>query len=145
MLKIVNNSLKYYDKLYEIHTSELLEEDRMSKENFFLEFSQNFRKYFVALYENEVVGYIGLFECDKDYNIIGICVKEKFHNMGIGTKLINYSKKIAKKENKKSLSLEVDNRNILAINFYKKNGFIVTNIRKKYYKDNDALIMFCYL
>ena len=46
---------------------------------------------------------------------------------------------------KKSISLEVDVLNTSAISFYNKNNFVVTNIRKKYYKDNDALVMFCYL
>ena len=52
---------------------------------------------------------------------------------------------IAKQNKVSTLSLEVDEKNEKAINFYKKMGFTVTNIRKKYYKDNDALIMWLYL
>ncbi len=145
MLEIVRNEEKYYSKLYEIHRSELLEQDQMTKENFFDEFNQNTRVYFVAKEDGKVVGYIGLFNCDTDLNIIGIAVKKEKQNRGIGKKLLNFCKGYALNSGKKSLSLEVNEHNLNAINFYKKNGFIVTNIRKKYYKDSDAFVMFCYL
>lgn len=145
MIKIVNFMDKYKQQLYEIQNSVMPDNDKMTKELFLDEFNQNFRHYFIALNDDEVVGYIGLYSYDDDYNIISIAVKSQYQNMSIGTKLLNKAKDFAKKTNKNSLSLEVDTTNIKAVNFYKKNNFVVTNIRKKYYKDNDALIMFCYL
>lgn len=145
MIKIVNFMDKYKQQLFEIQNSVMPDNDKMTKELFLDEFNQNFRHYFVALNDDEVVGYIGLYSYDDDYNIISIAVKSQYQNMSIGTKLLDKVKDFAKKTNKNSLSLEVDTTNIKAVNFYKKNNFVVTNIRKKYYKDNDALIMFCYL
>lgn len=142
--KICFVGAKDYDDLYQIH-QELEKDDRMSKISFFDEFKANFRTYFVAKINKKAVGYIGLFECDDDLNIIGIAVKKEYQHRGIGSLLIEFSKTYARNQNKKSLSLEVNEKNLVAINFYKKEGFSVTNIRKKYYKDNDALVMFCYL
>ncbi len=144
-ISIVKFCRDYIDEMFSIHCEVILEDDKMSKENFYDEFCHNSRKYFVALCGEEVVGYVGVFECDTDENIIGIAVKKSFQNCGIGTKLLENVAKIARKENKKTISLEVDEHNTNAINFYKRNGFSVTNIRKKYYKDSDAFIMFRYL
>ena len=94
---------------------------------------------------DKVIGYIGLYEYDDDLSIIGIALIKEYQNRGIGTRLLKKAKEVARKMSKKSISLEVDVLNTSAISFYNKNNFVVTNIRKKYYKDNDALVMFCYL
>ena len=145
MIKIVNNAPKYYQSLLSLQGSALPSQDKMSRENFLEEFSLPTRKYFVALNDKEVCGYIGLFDCDNDYNIISFAVLPSMQRHGIGSMLLNKAKTYALALGKKSLSLEVDFSNIQAINFYKKHGFVVTNIRKKYYKDKDAFVMFLYL
>lgn len=132
------------NELYEIH-KEMPEADRMSFTNFSVDFYAPFRTYFVAHEKNDIVGYAGAVQVDEDLNIIGIAVKESAQKNGVGTKLLSKLKWYAKKHNLKSLSLEVDEKNKNAVEFYNKNGFVVTNVRKKYYKDNDAYIMFCYL
>jgi len=144
-MEIVDYNPNFLEDLWQIHILTMPENDLMTKNNFVDEFSQPTRKYFVCLQDNVPVGYIGAFNMIDDYNIIGIAVKKDFQHKGVGTKLINSLIDFAKKENVKSLSLEVDETNLKAINFYKKMGFVVTNIRKKYYKNNDALIMWLYL
>ena len=138
-------SLSDFEEMYKIHTSVFLSFDQMTKENFLDEINHKNRLYFVAKKDNEIIGYIGLYEYDDDLSIMGVGVLKSFQNRGVGTKMLNFVKKVAKEKLKKSISLEVDVLNINATLFYKKNGFIVTNIRKKYYKDNDALVMFYYL
>ena len=145
MVEIVEFCKNYKQEMFDIQDSVMPINDKMSKELFFDEFNQKNRHYFVALFNKKIVGYIGLYSYDNDENIVSIAVKEQFQDMSIGTKLIERAKDFARKNKKISLSLEVDEKNKKAIEFYKANGFVVTNIRKKYYKDSDALIMFCYI
>lgn len=145
MFNIKECSKEHYDEMYNIHLNSLPINDQMTKSCFYDEFNQNTRHYFVACLKEEVVGYIGVFDTIDDYNIIGIAVKEKYQRNKVGSLLLEKVIKLAKSKNVKSLSLEVDASNEKAINFYKKHNFKVTNIRKNYYKNNDALIMWLYL
>lgn len=136
---------KHYDDMFNLHKDVMPLNDQMTKHNFYDEFNQKTRQYFVALSGDEVVGYIGVFDMIEDYNIIGIAVKKEYQRKKIGSLLLERIVSIARENNVNSLSLEVDSINEKAINFYKNKGFEVTNIRKNYYKNNDALIMWLYL
>lgn len=89
--------------------------------------------------ENEsVIGFIQLEEHYEILDIINIAVDKDNHNKNIGTKLIEFSTKDTKAE---KIMLEVRESNISAIKLYEKNGFIEINRRKKYYGNEDAIIM----
>ena len=72
---------------------------------------------YVYIMNENIVGFIGV---DNDH-IEGIFVDINNQHNGIGTSLLN---KI--KEEKEKLTLSVYKKNINAIKFYKKNGFIIT-------------------
>ena len=72
---------------------------------------------YVYIMNENIVGFIGV---DNDH-IEGIFVDINNQHNGIGTSLLN---KI--KEEKEKLNLSVYKKNINAIKFYKKNGFIIT-------------------
>ncbi len=144
-VKIVNADSNHYDAMFQIHNQVMPENDRMTKKNFYDEFGLDTRKYFVALINSKVVGYVGVLDTITDYNIMGIAVSKNYAHCGVGTQLINFLKNYAKQNNVQTISLEVDEMNKIAIDFYKKMEFVLTNIRKKYYKDNDAYIMWYYL
>ena len=83
----------------------------------------------------------GFIQIEKHFeiiDIINIAVKEDFQHLGIGEALINF---IISNYNVEKIMLEVRESNVKAINFYKKNGFIEINRRKKYYGNEDAIIM----
>lgn len=145
MVQIVDFADKYKEKLFGIQDSVLLPNDKMTKAQFFDEFLWDTRKYFVALFKDEPVGFIALYIYDDDLNIIQIAVDKAFQNRGVGSALLDKAKSFAKEMNKKSLSLEVDEKNIFAQKFYQNNGFEVTSVRKNYYRTSDAIIMFCFL
>lgn len=146
MFNVVNFNSDFGELIFKIHNNVMPENDKMTRNCFFDEFNQNTRKYYVAVDENNIpVGYIGVFDSFDDYNIIGIAVDNNYQKKGIGSMLLQKVIEEAKLNNIKSLSLEVDEKNEKAINFYKNKGFEVTNIRKKYYKGNDAYIMWLYL
>lgn len=75
---------------------------------------------YVYIIKEKIVGFIGL---DNDY-IQGIFVDINNQYNRIGTSLLNKVK-----ENRNNLILSVYKKNINAINFYKKNGFIITGER----------------
>lgn len=74
----------------------------------------------IYIYEKNknISGFIGM---SGNY-IAGIFVKEKEQSKGIGKELLNFVKDI-----KKELSLNVYEKNIKAVNFYKKENFHVIN------------------
>ena len=67
-----------------------------------------------------------------------IIVDEKYRNHGIATKLLNY---VIENNNISNITLEVRESNVIAINFYEKNGFKKAALRKNYYKNEDAILM----
>ena len=71
-------------------------------------------------------------------DLLNIIVKPEYQNQGIGSVLLKYI--IDNKEDKK-IMLEVRSKNINAIKLYQKYDFKIINIRKNYYKDDDAIIM----
>ena len=71
-------------------------------------------------------------------DLLNIIVKPKYQNQGIGIVLLKYI--IDNKQDKK-IMLEVRSKNINAIKLYQKYDFKIINIRKNYYKDDDAIIM----
>ena len=63
----------------------------------------------------------------KVFYVEDFIVKEGYRGKGIGKNLLNYAKKIAKKQNCRGISLQVLDWNINAIDFYKKNNFSLDN------------------
>ena len=66
--------------------------------------------------DNKIYGFIGLID---DY-IAGIFIKDKYQSRGIGNNLLDYVK-----SNRNRLLLSVYNKNNRAIEFYKREGFII--------------------
>ena len=71
-------------------------------------------------------------------DLLNIIVKPEYQNQEIGSVLLKYI--IDNKQDKK-IMLEVRSKNINAIKLYQKYDFKIINIRKNYYKDDDAIIM----
>ena len=81
-----------------------------------------------------VVGYI-IFQ--NDGHVVSIAVHPKWRRRGIGTELM---KKVFEKTGGKA-RIEVRVSNKIAIEFYKKLGFIFKDRIKKYYITEDAFVM----
>lgn len=71
-------------------------------------------------------------------DLLNIIVKPEYQNQGIGGVLLKY---IIDNKKDKKIMLEVRSKNINAIKLYQKYDFKIINIRKNYYKDDDAIIM----
>lgn len=97
--------------------------------------------YIVAKKQNEIIGFAGIKIIIDEADIMNIVVKKSYRNNGIGSLLLENLILISNKKILNFINLEVDCKNIVAINLYKKFGFEEIALRKNYYKDNDAIIM----
>ena len=115
-----------------------------SKQSFVEEIENNHLAcYFVALDQNEVIGYIGMWSIVGEGHITNLGIKPSHRKMGIGTKLINEIINYSLINNIGSITLEVRESNDKAIELYKKFEFEVLGARKDYYTKpkEKALIM----
>lgn len=98
--------------------------------------------YYKVVKNNEIVGFAGIWICIDEANIMNIVTKKNYRNNGIATLLLKHLINLANSLNLKSITLEVNENNLTAINLYKKLGFITLGTRKKYYNnEKNALIM----
>lgn len=97
--------------------------------------------YIVAKKQNEIIGFAGIKIIIDEADIMNIVVKKSYRNNGIGSLLLENLILISNKKNLNFINLEVDCKNTIAINLYKKFGFEEISLRKNYYKNNDAIIM----
>ncbi len=98
--------------------------------------------YIVAVNNNEIVGFAGILVTLDDTEITNIVTKKTMRKKGIGKLLLDKLIEITKKLGKEKISLEVNEKNIAAIQLYKSFQFEQVGLRKKYYnRENDAIIM----
>ena len=132
-LLYLKNSLNEFDDFW---TFNILEQE-LKNEN---------TTYIVAKENDLVVGFAGLLMIVDEANIMNIVTKKDKRNSGIGTLLLKKLIELAREQNSTSITLEVNEKNIPAINLYKKLQFKEVGVRKKYYDNTDsAILMTLYL
>lgn len=97
--------------------------------------------YIILINKNEKIEGFCIFYKNIDYfELELIVVLESMRNKGIASKLIQtFITDYCKVGDE--IILEVSTKNEIAVKLYKKFGFQIINIRKKYYQDSDAYIM----
>lgn len=102
-----------------------------------------FARYLVAIADNMIVGYGGMWIIIDEAHITNIAVHPEYRSIGIGTTLLVGLLEASKKESVTGMTLEVRRSNMTAQSLYKKLGFVEEGFRKAYYSDNkeDAIIM----
>ncbi len=107
-----------------------------------LENSQNSNsQYFVAKLEKEIIAFVGILTIIDEVNIMNIVVKKNSRRLGIGSLLLEKVIHFSKLQKSKLITLEVNEKNIPAINLYKKYNFKQVGLRKKYYNNTDNAIL----
>lgn len=87
-------------------------------------------------FENILAGYLITYDNVDSLDIFEIAVDKNFRKKGIASKLLN------RINDERKILLEVSEKNEVAINLYKKNGFKMISRRKNYYLDgSDAIVM----
>lgn len=84
------------------------------------------RELYGIYFENELTGIIGLIHHTLETELKHIAVHPNHGNKGLGSKLIE---EIQKLTSSAPIIAETDRE---AVNFYKKNGFIITSLGEKY-------------
>ncbi len=117
----------------EFWTYEILQQELLS----------NNSKYIVAKsLDNIIVGFAGIKIILDTAELMNIVTKKSFRANGIGKLMLEYLINMCKKEKIKTLNLEVNSQNTIAINLYKKYNFKEVGLRKKYYNNTyDAILM----
>lgn len=113
------------------------------KKSYLEELNNGFARYVVAMKDNIVIGYGGMWVIIDEGHITNIAVHPEYRGNGIGSLIVQSLIDICIVEHVPSLTLEVRKTNFIAQNLYKKYGFTQEGLRKKYYGDNgeDAIIM----
>ena len=122
---------------------ELCFEDPWSREAFESEMSGlNPCVYFVAVQEDRICGYMGVWHILDEGHITNVAVHPEYRGQGIGRMLVETSISDGMSKGIEAFTLEVRKSNDTAQELYKKCGFESVGIRKRYYANNeDALIM----
>lgn len=117
-----------------------------SRESYEKELKNPFAKYLVAVKDNEVLGYGGMWIIIDEAHITNIAVLPEYRAQGIGGAILEDMIKKCQSQKAISMTLEVRASNLPAQGLYKKYGFREEGIRKAYYEDNreDAIIMWKY-
>ncbi|HKZ28956.1 MAG TPA: ribosomal protein S18-alanine N-acetyltransferase [Acidimicrobiia bacterium] len=106
------------------------------------ELAQTGRSYFVAVDDSgEVAGYAGLLQVSDEAHVTTIAVSSEARGRKLGTRLMLCLIDAALAGGGKHLTLEVRTSNRSAQDLYRRFGMAPVGVRKSYYGDEDALIM----
>ena len=92
---------------------------------------------------NQIIAYVCLRRNINEMHLLKIAVAPQWRLRGVATWLLNNCFRLAKKEGRETVHLEVRPTNKAARAFYKKLGFRIIGTRPKYYTDTgeDALVL----
>lgn len=118
--------------------------DPWSRKSFEMEITENLLSTnIVAQYQEKIIGYAGMWTIIDEGHITNIAVDEEYKGRSVGNYLLMGLIKQCKNNEIYKITLEVRKSNVVAINLYKKHGFVEAGIRKDYYinEKEDAIIM----
>lgn len=107
------------------------------------ELSNKTAHFFVALVDEEIAGYIGVYVVCESCFVTNVAVFPKYRRQGVATALIKMASLTADAMGTDFISLEVRKSNEPAVSLYRSLGFEEMGMRKNYYRNptEDALIM----
>jgi len=108
---------------------------------FYDELALENRRYLVAEDGEGIVGYAGLLVVERDAHITTLAVHPASRRHRLGTRLMRALVRAAIEEASSHLTLEVRMSNEGAQRLYERFGFTPVGLRKDYYRDEDALVM----
>lgn len=113
-------------------------------DSFYYELEENqFSHYLVAEEDGEIIGFCGMWLTIDAAQITNVAVNKQARGRKIGEALMVEAIRVAREAGMETMNLEVRVSNEVALNLYRKLGFMAGGIRKRYYSDNfeDALVM----
>ncbi len=97
--------------------------------------------YLVVRHNARVIAYIGAWLIFEEAHITTLAVEEQYRSRGIASRLLNELISQIILKGVSSVTLEVRPSNTIARRFYEKQGFLACGYRRKYYRNEDAIIM----
>lgn len=137
------------EKMTSSHIEEIAELEKecfsspWSEDGLKSELNNNFARFFVALSDGNVAGYIGSHNVLGEVYITNVAVFGKFRRNGVGKALVEFLVDKMKSENSEFVTLEVRKSNLNAVSLYEKCGFQKVGERKDFYEKprEDAVLM----
>lgn len=107
------------------------------------ELTNSFARFYVALCDGQVAGYMGAHNVVGEVYITNVAVLPQFRRQGIAEALIKNLTDVTFSEGAEFITLEVRKSNAGAIGLYSKMGFEIVGERKNFYENprEDALLM----
>ena len=138
-MEIVSFSNKYLKDIIDIEKESF---ERPWTRDMFISSATNEAITFKAAVENgETAGFCIFWIVGGETEILNIAIAPKFRRKKFAQKLLEYIIESSRKQGSSSIFLEVRESNEPAINLYLSNGFEKIGIRKKYYIDEDAIVL----
>lgn len=108
------------------------------------ELAREDRIYLAADEGGELVGYAGLMVIGDEAHVTTLTVAPWARGKRVGTRLMLALAHRAREAKARSLTLEVRVSNLAAQALYRRFGMAPVGVRKRYYRDEDALIMWAH-
>ncbi len=105
------------------------------------ELGRVFSSFIVAEQSGIIAGYTIAWLIAGELQINSIAVKKNFRRKGFGRMMLDYLINNSGPEIISAIYIEVRKSNSEALSFYESYGFTATGLRKKYYGDDDAILM----
>lgn len=99
------------------------------------------RVYVVAEHDGALLGFAGLMLIEEDAHVTTLAVKDEIRKGGLGTRLMLQLISAGLEQGARNLTLEVRATNEGAQRLYNRFGMVAVGLRKHYYRDDDAVIM----
>lgn len=101
----------------------------------------SFEKCFAYEEDNEIIGLIDFSDIYNRLELNYIWIKSNYRGNKKSNALMEYLMDYAKINKVENITLEVSTNNYIAINLYKKYGFVEVALRKQYYNGTDGILM----
>ncbi len=108
------------------------------------ELAQPDRIYLVAVDESALAGYAGLMRVGEEAHVTTVAVDDAWRGKKVGTALMLRLVDGAIRNGAAHLTLEVRTSNVIAQDLYRRFGMAPVGVRKNYYQNEDALIMWAH-
>ena len=105
------------------------------------ELSRHDRVYVIAEADDRIAGFGGLMLIEGDAHVTTLAVRPEARLRGLGTRLMLQLIYAGLERGSSNLTLEVRSSNTEAQRLYEKFGMTAVGMRKHYYRDDDAVIM----
>lgn len=113
-----------------------------SEEMILSEMREPLSTFFVAVFQDNVIGYYGFLHILDELHILNVAVDPTFRQKGIGNKLIAHLVEKARALSARAVTLEVRESNLPAIRLYEKFGFVSAGVRPHYYTDKENALIY---